>query len=86
MAQETESLTETDCLDCGIDTDDSNEYYMLKKSVWKETGLTLHEGILCIGCVEVRLGRQLTNKDFEDCALTHGFFKMSPRLINRINT
>jgi hypothetical protein len=26
-----------------------------------------NEGMLCIGCLETRLGRQLTHEDFTDC-------------------
>jgi hypothetical protein len=62
------------CRDCGIDTmpDDGEgmclrgqcENYIVKESVWKETGLGWHGGRLCIGCLEKRIGRQLKPGDF----------------------
>ena len=35
---------------------------MLRDDVWNLTGLTV--GWLCVGCVEARLGRELTPEDF----------------------
>jgi hypothetical protein len=52
-----------DCLDCSVDTLDIDEYYRLKTPVWLEAN-PADEGMLCIGCVEERLGRQLIPKDF----------------------
>jgi hypothetical protein len=51
------------CLDCGVDTVALGEYYALHEDVW----LRAHpagEGMLCIGCVERRLGRRLNALDF----------------------
>lgn len=53
------------CKDCGVDTARIGEHYMLKDSVWYSA--YAHErGMLCIGCLEKRLGRQLTKADFND--------------------
>jgi hypothetical protein len=41
---------------------------MLLPAVWAEAARDLpdtHETMLCIGCVERRLGRQLTPEDFD---------------------
>jgi len=55
------------CLDCGKDTF-RNEYYMLRNPVWKKANPKI-KGMLCIKCVEKRLGRKLTKKDFADVPL-----------------
>jgi hypothetical protein len=43
---------------------DQSEVYTVKESVWKRTGLAPYGGCLCIGCLENRIGRKLTPKDF----------------------
>ena len=60
------------------------EVYMLKKGVWRETGLEGWGGCLCIGCLEKRIGRRLKRGDF---LARHPFnspdFPASPRLRDR---
>jgi hypothetical protein len=51
------------CADCGTDTAQS-EIYMVHDHVW-QTARGPDPGFLCIGCLENRLGRQLTAGDFE---------------------
>lgn len=62
------------CRKCGVDTCDIREYYSLHNEVWQavvdrwkipadERGQT---GMICIGCFEKLLGRQLTSQDFKD--------------------
>ena len=53
-----------DCTDCGNDT--KNEYYMLEHDLWLKVNNGRRHGFLCIGCVEVRLGRELNAFDFLD--------------------
>ena len=53
-----------DCRDCGTNTDDIGEYYMVKDKIWKTALNGSSKGMLCIGCLEDRLGRILTYKDF----------------------
>lgn len=55
-----------DCKDCGVNTNDIGEYYMVLDSIWKEAGMGKEDGagMLCIGDLEKRLGRTLTAKDF----------------------
>jgi hypothetical protein len=61
------------CYDCGIDTTPCTgkrgcrhkgkwEWYMLTDEAWPMSPF----GYLCIGCVENRIGRQLTPADFKD--------------------
>lgn len=55
------------CHDCGIDTlpvecPDRAEYYMVTKELWDAHGCGYD--LLCIGCLEVRMGRTLNASDF----------------------
>lgn len=53
-----------DCLDCGIDTYVIGEYpYHLRDELWHAV-VPGGRGMLCLGCLEVRLGRPLRQKDF----------------------
>jgi len=66
------SLARFLCRKCGVDTMKRGEYYMLRDEVWQtaiERGRVPLDkygqaGMLCIGCVESLLARQLTNDDF----------------------
>jgi hypothetical protein len=49
------------CLDCGVDTLAIGEYYVLHNHIWP---IAPDGGMLCIGCVEERIGRRLTAADF----------------------
>ena len=58
------------CLDCNVDTGAIYEHYMLVDSTW----YLIHDsnrGMLCIGCIEKRLGRQLNANDFNDSYLNN---------------
>lgn len=58
------------CQDCGHDTRLMGELYMLQFDLWlqilTDTG---HADMLCITCVERRLGRKLGPRDFIRCPL-----------------
>ena len=44
-----------------------SEYYMVRDLVWQEAGMSERKDqatFLCIGCLEARLGRMLTARDF----------------------
>ena len=71
------------CKDCEIDTLAINEYYMVTAPVW-EAACPEHRGMLCIGCLENRLGRQLTASDFTDAPINRGVFQYSERLAARL--
>lgn len=45
--------------------DEQCEVYIVKDAVWKEAGMEPYGGCLCIGCLEKRIGRRLTPKDFK---------------------
>lgn len=51
-----------DCADCGINTIEINEFYMVENELWDSHGAG--EGMLCVGCFEERLGRELRPSDF----------------------
>lgn len=51
------------CLDCKVDTGKIGEHYMLNFDVWHKAHLS-QSGMLCIACLERRLGRKLTRHDF----------------------
>ena len=40
------------------------EIYIVKERVWEAAGMKSMAGCLCIGCLEKRIGRTLTAKDF----------------------
>jgi hypothetical protein len=54
--------------------DDTSEIYTVRDRVWKAAGMNAGQrglgdadgdsGCLCIGCLEMRIGRTLTSKDF----------------------
>ena len=71
------------CISCGMDTWD--EYYMLHLRIWKKVNPKI-KGMLCIKCVESRLGRKLSKKDFRKVLLnTDKDTKRTPILKNRLN-
>jgi hypothetical protein len=51
------------CLDCGVDTGAIDEEYRVTNELWARVNPG-GEGMLCIGCLEKRLGRELTPDDF----------------------
>lgn len=77
------------CADCGASTLHGHEYYMLRTKVWAATRVR-KRAMLCVGCVEHRLGRLLRPDDFADVPLTHllreGLWKASSRLLSRLTS
>lgn len=77
------------CMGCGVNTHEINEYYMINKSTWYFVADSNPDGMLCIGCVEQKLGRKLTSKDFTTCPLnveSLQFGWRSERLMDRLNS
>ena len=57
-----------DCKSCGKNTHlDPKDYYMLTFELWDKIGCG--DGMLCIGCVEKKLGRKLEARDLLECPL-----------------
>lgn len=75
------------CLDCAVDTMANREYYMVRDEVWERAGMVdeHRRGYLCIGCLEQRIGRRLTPRDFADVLVNKMFREASSaRLRSRL--
>lgn len=77
------------CIDCDVDTDTINEFYMVHDKLWKAA--VPHRGdrnnrVLCIGCLEIRIGRQLCASDFTDARVNNDSKHQSERLRSRLTT
>lgn len=73
------------CLDCKIDTGKITEHYFINTNLWMRLVGT-NKGMLCIGCLEKRLGRKLIPYDFTNCYINKPKYNgMSERLLNRIS-
>lgn len=74
------------CYDCGMCTDCSAEYYMVKDDVWYSAVTARSKpSILCIGCLERRIDRLLTKDDFSAVPLNEmPFWPRSERLKTRL--
>lgn len=57
------------CVDCGVDTTKIGEYYMSTDALWSRAGMKTHGGMLCIGCLEERVGHKLKSSNFKECPL-----------------
>lgn len=51
------------CEDCKIDTGKIGEFYFVNTDLWLSVMVSIN-GMLCVGCLEDRLGRRLTPADF----------------------
>ena len=74
----------TACVDCGVCTIRLGEDYMVYYDVWQQAGMSTEGGMLCIGCLEDRLGRRLTACDFTDAPVNNFKFPKSKRLRARL--
>lgn len=75
------------CLDCQKNPLVLSEYYMVHDSIWESVVKPKdREGMLCVSCLENRLGRRLDPGDFSVCLLNtnHDVFEKSPRLLERL--
>jgi hypothetical protein len=56
------------CRDCGADTrmPGADHYYSVHDHIWQQSGLPALGGMLCIPCLEQRIGRVLRAADFAD--------------------
>lgn len=85
----------TSCDDCAIDvtpydedgrpTEGAWEWYMVRNDVWEAASRDDEPArILCIGCLEQRIGRHLRPDDFADLPLNELGGLESPRLLDRL--
>ena len=56
------------CLDCGKNTFKTEEYYMIHNCLWRQANPKMR-GMLCLNCLEKRLGRELRPVDFTDAPI-----------------
>ena len=74
------------CLDCNVHTGDIYEHYFVNTSLWLSV-VDSKNGMLCIGCLENRLGRMLKRSDFTDASINNPkHSKQSLRLKNRLDS
>lgn len=75
------------CDDCGLLTapdDGPDEWYTVRDDVWSAAGAS-PDDILCVGCLEQRLGRELCSRDFIPSILNDpGYGRHSERLVDRL--
>jgi hypothetical protein len=81
------------CADCGIGTLTLGEWYIVHDAVWDEAWRGRRkwwhaidgQEVLCIGCLERRLGRRLTASDFTAAPCNDpDKYRISPRLRARL--
>lgn len=71
------------CQDCGRDISKMREYYSVRDDVWQQATGGSPKIMLCIGCLETRLGRRLNKDDFTTALVNHGP-KCGARMLNRL--
>lgn len=89
------------CEDCGIDTDKIGELYMVHNEIWDavkgivylvydQDGVCIGRageglGMLCVSCLETRMGRELTAADFTEAPINFPYtWGRSSRLLKRL--
>jgi hypothetical protein len=72
------------CLDCDEDTGKMHEHYFVHTDLWlKAVGSKI--GMLCVECLEKRIGRMLNSSDFPDVTINNPRFEAkSNRLLERM--
>lgn len=86
----------SNCADCGAGTNQIHENYMVRPDVWEQAwagrrkpwhGKIPGQEILCIGCLERRIGRTLMRRDFTDAPINDPDDPdISDRLRSRLST
>ncbi len=72
------------CLDCHVDTGRLHEHYFVHTAIWLAVVGSL-SGMLCVGCLEDRLGRRLSPDDFPAVTINDPRFEpKSLRLLSRL--
>ncbi|MDY6809333.1 MAG: hypothetical protein SW127_09970 [Actinomycetota bacterium] len=59
-------VTNWRCVDCSVDIREIDEFYAVHDDLWLAAAQGDRGGQLCVGCLEVRLGRELTRADFKN--------------------
>ena len=70
------------CRDCGKDCMiDDKDYYMVSHEIWDKIGVGV--GMLCMSCLEERLGHKLKKTEILLCPLTEIFNPYTKEILNR---
>jgi len=69
ISESLKGFKNTLCLDCCVETIPT-EYYMVTNDLWSKA-VPEYEGMLCIGCLEMRIGRKLNKNDFTKVPVNH---------------
>ena len=85
-------LIVTQCCDCGLGCNVAGEWYAVRDTVWelawrgrrKPWHSIRGQAVLCIGCLEKRLGRTLCAGDFTDAAVNCPDGNISDRMRARL--
>lgn len=73
------------CVDCKDHT--KYEHYFVTSDVWFNQAKMSEAGMLCIGCLELRIKRTLTSSDFTSAHINNPKkYAMSDRLRSRIQS
>lgn len=74
------------CLDCKVDTGKIYEHYFINTDTWLSV-VGSKKGMVCVGCLEKRLGRKLVSSDFPKVTINDPKYakNMSLRLLSRIS-
>ena len=69
------------CKDCKKDCFiDDKDYYMIQNELWNKHGVG--EGMLCMDCIEERIGHPLTKEDILSCILTRSHNPYTSEILN----
>lgn len=71
------------CFDCSVDTLALHEYYMVHAELWESVVQDDEVAFLCVGCLEVRIGRRLVPTDFTEVPINY-LTNKSDRLMERL--
>jgi len=75
------------CIDCSKDTDVTEEFYMLRNDLWcRLVRRPWRRGMLCLDCVERRLGRSLHKGDFANVPVNFTQAQKCPALARRFDS
>jgi hypothetical protein len=73
------------CMDCAKDTDSAQEFYALRDDLWRMiVRRPRRGGMLCLNCVERRLGRPLHRLDFKPVPVNAGQAAVCQALADRL--
>lgn len=77
------SKTKWNCVDCKTDT--KFEHFFVKNDVWFGEAKMPETGMLCVGCLELRIKRTLCATDFTDAHINDPRrYSKTLRLVERL--